>query len=85
MAAPTPPFKNRLPGKPTKRYLIVSDKEHKEICTIRKSYAQLTTGKFRYPRFVKNENRRWKMLKEISKPNDDWVEFTIEYIYYEAG
>jgi hypothetical protein len=78
-----PQFRNLLRKEPKKRYTIVSDVETKGICTIRRTWLDLVQGKFYYP---PPQIMSKKTLKEVGEPNLlEWYEYTLDYIYAEAG
>lgn len=80
---PSSNFKNLLGRDPTKKYVIVSDVETKGICTVRRTWLDLHREKFFYPNRPKSIR---KVLKEVQDPDImSWLEFTLDYIYDEAG
>ena len=82
-----PEYRNLLQRPPTKKYVIVSDVETKGICCfIRRTWADLESGIFFYPPPTIMRTKGRRTLKEEELPNQtDWYQYTLDYIYDEAG
>lgn len=69
----------------TKPYVVLSDKKSKQACTVRKTWIE--DSFFRYPpdTLFKTWTKLDSILMDTIDPPDDWEEFEIPKIYFQAG